>query len=270
MAFILGKAGKALFEKHLEQYAPADPMYEYYTEGGKQLKRKRELPPGLSKRDAKILKSVKKRAHRLDKGFSLCGFRFGWTFVIGIIPVVGDAADASLNYLLVVRKARQAELPGWLLSQMLVNNAISAGIGFVPVVGDVLLAVWKANSRNAALLEEFLRIRGEEFLRLESGQPISSEATASTSKAVNRSDVEQVKPGAGTVPGEVVPGALNYEPRKKKTIDTAVMPEASSSSTAAKPLAAKRGFWGRKSNDKVPTTGRPVPEKGRFVENMQG
>ena len=87
----------------------------------------RETPPGLSKRDAKILKSVNRRAHYLDKGFSLCGLRFGWTFVIGqchfvrcgmyeiadapvgIIPGAGDIADATLNYMLVVRKARQAE-----------------------------------------------------------------------------------------------------------------------------------------------------------------
>jgi hypothetical protein len=28
MSAMLGKAGKKLFEKHLEQYAPEDPLYE--------------------------------------------------------------------------------------------------------------------------------------------------------------------------------------------------------------------------------------------------
>lgn len=38
---LLGKAGKKLFEKHLEQYAPADPKYEFYVdEHGKQKRRK--------------------------------------------------------------------------------------------------------------------------------------------------------------------------------------------------------------------------------------
>ena len=87
----------------------------------------RETPPGLSKRDVKVLRSVQRRAHYLDKGFHICGMRFGWTFIIGafastcnmyatdvqeilgIIPGAGDAADAALNYLLVVRKAKQAE-----------------------------------------------------------------------------------------------------------------------------------------------------------------
>ena len=53
---------------------------------------------------------------------------------------------------------------------MLVNNAISAGVGFVPFVGDIAIAAFKANSRNAALLEEFLRIRGEEFLKADSAK----------------------------------------------------------------------------------------------------
>ncbi|THH29423.1 hypothetical protein EUX98_g4753 [Antrodiella citrinella] len=187
------KAGRKLFAKNLENYTPVDPLYETYTDKkGKQRRRKRELPPGLSKRDAKILKSVKRRAHYLDKGFNVCGMRFGWTFVIGIVPGAGDVADALLNYLLVVRKARQAEIPNWLLRRMLVNNAVSVSVGLVPVAGDIILAVFKANSRNAALLEEFLRIRGEEFIKVKQ----EHERTENP---------ENVKPGAGREEGEHVP-----------------------------------------------------------------
>lgn len=50
---------------------------------------------------------------------------------------------------------------------MLMNNAVSTVVGLIPIAGDVVLAVYKANSRNAALLEEFLRIRGEEFIKME-------------------------------------------------------------------------------------------------------
>ncbi|KAF9007518.1 hypothetical protein BDQ17DRAFT_1398387 [Cyathus striatus] len=210
MSAILGKAGKKLFAKNLEQYAPQDPLYETYTDKkGKQKRRKRGIPPGLSQRDAKILKSIQRRAHYLDKGFKFCGLRFGWTFFIGLIPIAGDVADASLNYFLVVRKARQADLPQWLLQRMLINNAISAGVGFVPMVGDVILAMYKANSRNAALLEEFLRIRGEEFLKLNSGgEVVEAHHGNGKKKNVTRKDAEQVKPGAGmdgTVPGGLGP-----------------------------------------------------------------
>jgi len=189
---IARKVGLKLFEKHLEQYTPADPLYENYTdEKGRQKRRKREIPPGLSKRDAAILKSVKKLAHYLDKGFHICGMRFGWTVIIGLIPIVGDVADVSLNYFLVVRKCRKAELPAWLVRKMLLNNVVSAACGFIPLVGDVILGVYKANSRNAALLEEFLRIRGEEFLKIE---------------VARAEDPGIIKPGAGREQGEKVPG----------------------------------------------------------------
>lgn len=49
---------------------------------------------------------------------------------------------------------------------MVFNNMVSAGVGFVPIIGDIAVAGWKANSRNAALLEEFLRIRGLEAINV--------------------------------------------------------------------------------------------------------
>ncbi|KAL0945408.1 hypothetical protein HGRIS_000900 [Hohenbuehelia grisea] len=242
MSKLLGKAGKNLFAQHLQQYTPTDPVYEFYTDSkGRQKRRKRDLPPGLSSRDAKILKKVKARAHRLDKGFSICGFKFGWTFLISIIPVVGDFADILMNYFFVVRKAKQADLPGWLVRQMLFNNTVSGACSFIPFAGDVFLAVWKANSRNAALLEEFLRIRGEEFnkLRAEGRDPDAEQKAAKKNKGkkkvkdveqgkkskssktpaakeeivpgVTKHDVAEVKPGAGLKKGEPVTGQVPQE-----------------------------------------------------------
>ncbi len=76
-------------------------------------------------------RSVRRRAHYLDKGFSICGFRFGWTAILGLIPCVrpfaqsylylhtelvpgrcsgaGDIAQFLLGYSLVLRKCRDAE-----------------------------------------------------------------------------------------------------------------------------------------------------------------
>lgn len=65
---------------------------------------------------------------------------------------------------------------------MIGNQAIATVIGFVPIAGDIGIAIFKTNSRNAALLEEFLRIRGEEFLK---------------AQADRVEDPEVVKPGAG-------------------------------------------------------------------------
>ncbi|KAJ8594693.1 hypothetical protein M405DRAFT_760340 [Rhizopogon salebrosus TDB-379] len=236
MTSYLQKAGTKLFAQHLEQYQPQDPLYESYTDNrGKQRRRKREVPPGLSARDAKILKSVQRRAHYLDKGFSICGLRFGWTFIIGIVPAAGDVADAALNYFLVIRKARQAELPSWLVRRMLVNNAVAILSGLVPVAGDVVMAVFKTNSRNAALLEEFLRIRGEEFLKLQ------AEKEQGTSKSAPGKDTQQVKPGAG------------------------MSDNAEATAPRAKTKFVPWGRANRKDKQRAPTPG----EKGRFVEDVE-
>jgi len=186
------KAGLAVFEKNVEGYKPSDPYYEVYIDKkGREKRRKRDIPPGLSKRDAEILKSVNRRAHYLDKGFNICGLHFGWTFLLSLIPLVGDVADVILNYRLIIRKAMQADIPPWLLRKMFFNNAVSAGISFIPVIGDIFLGVWKANSRNAALLEEYLRIRGEEFLK--GGQ-----------HGTGKVDESVIKPGDGRKPGEKI------------------------------------------------------------------
>ncbi|XP_006459029.1 hypothetical protein AGABI2DRAFT_200955 [Agaricus bisporus var. bisporus H97] len=164
MATYVGKAASKHFAK---RFAPPDPYYETYSdEKGKHKQRKRALPPGLSKRDAAILRSVRKRAHRQDEGIRICGLTFGWTFVIGIIPVVGDVANLTLNHVLVIKKAKKADIPPSLLRSMEVHNVISTGMGMIPVIGDISVAIYKPNTRNAAMLEEFLRIRGEEALRL--------------------------------------------------------------------------------------------------------
>ena len=126
---------------------------------------------------------------------------------------------------------------------MLFNNAISAGVGFVPIVGDIMLAVWKANSRNAALLEEFLRVRGEEFLK---------------SAAAREEDPATVRPGAGREADEVVPG--------KK-------PDRSATGASTATSWFRRGSKGSKKNKKgsaVADAGAtvPSPERGRFIEDV--
>lgn len=68
------------------------------------------MPPGLTAEEARILKSVRRRSHYLDKGFHICGIRFGWTFLIGLIPVLGSATDAALGYKLVIAKCKTADI----------------------------------------------------------------------------------------------------------------------------------------------------------------
>lgn len=72
-----------------------DPRYKYIDiigrggqPTGKKKRVEKEIPDSISKKDAVILQSVRKRAYALDMSlFSLCGVKFGWSSVIGFIPV---------------------------------------------------------------------------------------------------------------------------------------------------------------------------------------
>lgn len=48
----------------------------------------RPLPPGLTKKEAKVLRKIQRRAHYLDKGFYICGLRFGWTVSTPASPCI--------------------------------------------------------------------------------------------------------------------------------------------------------------------------------------
>jgi hypothetical protein len=42
--------------------------------------------------------------------------------------------------------------------RMLVNVAVEAGLGAVPILGDLLDVVWKVNLRNVAIIDEHFGI----------------------------------------------------------------------------------------------------------------
>jgi hypothetical protein len=92
----------------------------------------------------------------------------------------------------------------------------------------VILAQFRANSRNAALLEEFLRVRGEAFLATQ-----AADGAAATGSAAAGPDAQVVLPGAGREKGERIP-----VPRLGEAVPVA----ASAEDAQPKP---KRGWFGR-------------------------
>jgi len=141
-----------------------DPYYESTedTPGGHKSKpRKRGIPPGLSEKDAKILKKVRRRAYRMDRSLTCCccGFRVGWSAVIGILPVIGDFI-CMLIALSIIHTCEEVGLPKAIVAQMYSNLMLDFGIGLVPVIGDFADAWFKCNTRNNLLLEKYLREKG--------------------------------------------------------------------------------------------------------------
>src|SRR6478735_9254762 len=96
-------------------------------------------------------------AKLLDVAFILPGtnIRYGIDGIISLIPVVGDIISTALS-LWLVREARALGAPWHVTTRMLGNVAFQGVVGLVPVAGDAVDVLFRANMRNARLLRSWL------------------------------------------------------------------------------------------------------------------
>lgn len=106
------------------------------------------------------LARLRKLAWLLDAQFALPGtqFRFGLNGLIGLAPGMGDMLMGAVS-LFIVNEARLMGVPPALLGRMLFNVFVEVFAGTVPVLGDVFDVAFKANLRNIALIEDWMRTR---------------------------------------------------------------------------------------------------------------
>lgn len=89
----------------------------------------------------------------LDNKFRIFGFRFGIDPLLGVIPWLGDLVSALLScYLIWV--AYRMKVPQTVIHKMLRNILFDFVVGSIPVVGDMIDFVYKANTKNLALLKQ--------------------------------------------------------------------------------------------------------------------
>jgi len=79
-------------------------------------------------------------------------FRFGLNSVIGLAPWAGDAVLVLIS-LYIVFEAVRLGLPRAKIVRMLLNVAVEAALGAVPILGDLLDVAWKANLRNVDIID---------------------------------------------------------------------------------------------------------------------
>lgn len=108
------------------------------------------LTPGQLQRIA----ALRKVAELLDSALVVPGtaYRVGLDPILGLIPGLGDLVS-PLFTIAVLWQARDLRVPRVVQLRMIVNVAIDATAGAVPLVGDLFDFAWKANLRNLALLE---------------------------------------------------------------------------------------------------------------------
>jgi len=100
------------------------------------------------------LAALQRVAQLLDSAFPVPGtaYRIGLDPILGLIPGLGDLVS-PLFTIAVLWQARDLGVPRIVQLRMIVNVAIDALVGAVPVLGDLFDCAWKANARNLALLD---------------------------------------------------------------------------------------------------------------------
>ncbi|KAJ2558957.1 molecular chaperone [Coemansia sp. RSA 1933] len=98
-------------------------------------------------------------------------FRFGLESLIGIIPIIGDFAGVVAALILISCIRKHFDLPAFIVTQMFINIAIDFAVGLVPILGDIVDMLFKANMRNYSLVKDYVEKRQGEAaaMQLEAG-----------------------------------------------------------------------------------------------------
>lgn len=139
---------------------------------------------------------------------------------------VGDVVDA-LFAVMVMRTCMQIDggLPANIRMKMFFNIIFDFLLGLVPLLGDLADAAYRANTKNAVILEEHLRQQGKKNLRA-SGMPIPTvdpsdpdeyERALNSRTPDNRSPLPSRQPSARSARHERTEQPLPAEPRPAET-----------------------------------------------------
>jgi len=104
----------------------------------------------------KALLKAQSLANTLDSAIKIpfIGLRVGMDSLIGLIPGLGDTI-MLLASLRIVYLGHKLGLPSDLRTLMIRNAAIDYGLGFIPVIGDIVDVFFKANLRNVRIMEKW-------------------------------------------------------------------------------------------------------------------
>ncbi|HEX6132652.1 MAG TPA: DUF4112 domain-containing protein [Longimicrobiales bacterium] len=108
-------------------------------------------------KQARDAAGVRRLAWLLDDSIRIPGtsLRFGIDPLLGLLPGGGDLAGGVLSAYIILAAARLGA-PASVLVRMGGNVILDAAAGTIPLLGDLFDAGYKANRRNARLLEQYV------------------------------------------------------------------------------------------------------------------
>jgi hypothetical protein len=104
---------------------------------------------------------AKRLAGLLDTAWTIpvLNKKVGLDPLLSLIPFGGSLVGGALS-LYVLFLAIQLRLPGAVIAQMVINIVVDVTIGELPLVGALVDAMWRSNTRNIALIEKAHREQG--------------------------------------------------------------------------------------------------------------
>lgn len=97
----------------------------------------------------------KRLAELLDSHFKIpnTNIRFGLDPIISLIPGAGDVFGGVISLYFLIQGAIHGGRAA-VLGRMFINILLDVLVGSIPVLGDLFDIYWKANLRNARILDE--------------------------------------------------------------------------------------------------------------------
>lgn len=116
------------------------------------------LLPEVVTLDQRRLDRLRRVGWLLDNSLPIPGtrFRLGIDQLIGLVPGIGDLIGGLLSLYIIVEASRMG-VPRSLLLRMGWNVAVDTLVGEIPILGDMFDIGFKANLRNLALLDGYVR-----------------------------------------------------------------------------------------------------------------
>src|SRR5262245_527552 len=118
------------------------------------------------------LAQVRWLASLMDDRFAVPGtpLRFGWDSIVGLFPGLDDVLTRAIS-LLIVHHAWQTGASRFTIARMLGTVGVDVLVGAVASLGDVFDVRWKANRKNARLLEQHFRRQADKERPLQFRRP---------------------------------------------------------------------------------------------------
>ena len=113
------------------------------------------MRPGSER--TKAIEELDALARLLDSRWRIPGtsIRLGVDAVVGLLPVVGDAATGVAAAMIVLRAKKHGVSHGT-LARMFGNVVLDTAFGSVPILGTIFDVIYKSNNRNISMMRRDL------------------------------------------------------------------------------------------------------------------